>query len=169
VDGRLGRLPVASPAELHSGRIARDAAELAVSCTLPTRQVMFRAIGYASAEGEPATVALVHGDPSTRALPLVHVHVACLFGDAFGSLLCDCRRRLDRAGAAIAADGAGVVIYGKPEQPEPTTCACDGQLDAVLVAGLLRSAGVSRLRLLGADRNARLPRELRACGLEVVP
>jgi len=168
-DDRLGRLPVASPPELHAGRIARHADEVAVSCTLPTRDGMFRAVGYGPAQGEPVTVALVHGEPAARMLPLVHVHVACLFGDAFGSLLCDCRHELDRAAEAIAAEGAGVIVYAKPDQLLSATCARHQPLDPILVAGLLRAAGVGRLRLLGGDRATSLRDELRSCGLEVGP
>jgi GTP cyclohydrolase II len=97
----------------------------------------------------------------------VHIHVACLFGDAFGSLLCDCRRELDDAASAIVRDGAGVIIYAKPEEPAPVECARGEQIDGVLIAGLLRAAGVRRLRLLDDGRDARLRPALRACGLEV--
>jgi 3,4-dihydroxy 2-butanone 4-phosphate synthase / GTP cyclohydrolase II len=166
-DAPLSRLRLASPAELHSARIARHAAEMAVSCALPTRGGMFRALGYGPAAGEPATIALVHGEPATRALPLVHVHVACLFGDAFGSLLCDCRRQLDSAVDAIARDGAGVIIYAKPEQQAPAMCAHGEPVDAVLVAGLLRAAGVHRLRLLNGAHEAPLREELLRSGLEL--
>jgi len=166
-DDRLGRLHVASPPELHSGWIARHVGKLAVSCALPTRGGMFRAVGYGPAEGEPATVALIHGDPGARELPLVHVHVACLFGDAFGSLLCDCRRELDDAADAIARDGAGLIIYARPEQPVPTPCSRGRHVDSALVAGLLHAAGVHRLRLLDGGRDVRLRDELGSCGLEL--
>jgi 3,4-dihydroxy 2-butanone 4-phosphate synthase/GTP cyclohydrolase II len=168
-DDRLGGLHVASPPELHAGRIARHADELAVTCTLPTRDGMFRAVGYGPAAGGPATVALVHGDPATRKRPLVHVHVACLLGDAFGSLLCDCRGELDRAVEAIAADGAGVIIYAKPDQPLSATCARHQHVDSLLVAGLLGATGVQQLTLLQGARAAQLRDELRGCGLEVAP
>jgi 3,4-dihydroxy 2-butanone 4-phosphate synthase / GTP cyclohydrolase II len=121
-DEQLGRLQVASAAELQTGWIARRAGELSVSCALPTTGGMFRAVGYASVPGDPATVALIHGDPAARRMPLVHVHVACLFGDAFGSLLCDCRLELDAAASAIARAGAGVIIYAKPRQPTAAAC-----------------------------------------------
>lgn len=167
-DEQLRRLPVASSAELHSGLTARMAAASSVSCVLPTRDGMFRAVGYAPSEGRVATVALVHGDPATRDVPLVHVHVACLFGDAFGSLLCDCGRSLDRAASAIAQDGAGVIVYARPEQPTPGTCARGEPIDAALVAGVLRASGVHSLRLIDDGRGARLREQLRTCGLEVV-
>jgi 3,4-dihydroxy 2-butanone 4-phosphate synthase/GTP cyclohydrolase II len=164
---QLRRLPVASPGELYSGWISRRAGELAISCSLPTRGGMFRTIGYGATDDDPATVALVHGDPSACELPLVHVHIACLFGDAFGSTLCDCRGELDEAARIIVEAGAGVVVYAKPDQPVPVACARGQKIDAVLVSGLLRAAGVDRLRLLDDGRSARLRDELRTCGLEV--
>ncbi len=167
-DEQLRRLHVASSAELQSGLIARHAAELSVSCALPTRDGMFRAVGYTPSGSEAAaTVALVHGDPGARRMPLVHVHIACLFGDAFGSLLCNCGRALDRAANAIAQDGAGVIVYARPERPTPAACARGEQIDTALVAGVLRASGVHSLRLLDDGRDARLREQLRACGLEV--
>jgi 3,4-dihydroxy 2-butanone 4-phosphate synthase/GTP cyclohydrolase II len=166
-DAQLRRLPVASVAELQTGWFERRADELSVSCALPTREGMFRAIGYASGDDEPATVALIHGDPATRSMPLVHVHVACRFGDAFGSLLCDCRRELDSAASAIVRDGAGVIIYAKPRQHMQMTCVRDEPIDAAVVAGLLRAGGVCELRLLDDGRDTRLREELRRCGLKV--
>lgn len=167
-DERLRRLGIASPSELQSGWIARHAAERSVSCALPTRGGMFRAVGYAPSERDPTTVALIHGDPAGSKLPTVHVHVACMFGDAFGSLLCDCREELDSAAGAIERDGAGVIIYAKPEQPTSVGCMRDEPVDAALVAGLLRATGVHELRLLDASRRPRLRDELRTCGLTVL-
>jgi 3,4-dihydroxy 2-butanone 4-phosphate synthase/GTP cyclohydrolase II len=166
-DDQLRRLHVASPAELHTGWLARQADELAVSCALPTRSGMFRAVGYGPADVDPATVALIHGNPATDEFPLVHVHVACLFGDAFGSLLCDCRRELEEAASTIIRNGDGVIVYAKPAQSAPMVCARGLEIDPVLVAGLLRTTGVRRLRLLGDGDDPRLRDGLRTCGLEV--
>jgi 3,4-dihydroxy 2-butanone 4-phosphate synthase/GTP cyclohydrolase II len=163
----LRRLHVASPAELHSGWHARHADDLAVSCALPTRSGMFRAVGYGPVDADPATVALIHGNPATDEVPLVHVHIACLFGDAFGSLLCDCRRELDRAESTIIRNGAGVIVYAKLAQSAPMVCARTLEIDPVLVAGLLRTTGVRRLQLLDTRDDPRLRDGLRACGLEV--
>jgi GTP cyclohydrolase II len=128
---------------------------------------MFRAIGYASRDEDPATVALIHGDPAGRARPLVHVHVACRFGDAFRSLLCDCRTELDEAARAIVRDGAGVIIYARPRVPAAVVCVRDEPVDAEVVAGILRAEGVSSFRLLDDGRGTRLREELRGCGLKV--
>jgi 3,4-dihydroxy 2-butanone 4-phosphate synthase/GTP cyclohydrolase II len=166
-DDQLRRLHVASPAELHSGWLARQADELAVSCTLPTRSGMFRAIGYEPADGDLATVTLIHGNPASDDLPLVHVHIACLFGDAFGSLVCDCRRELDQAASTIIRNGVGVIVYAKPAQAAPALCARGLEIDPVLVAGLLRATGVHRLQLLDDREDPRLRDGLRTCGLEV--
>jgi 3,4-dihydroxy 2-butanone 4-phosphate synthase/GTP cyclohydrolase II len=167
LDAELSRLPVAGTGELLSGSISRDSNAMTVSCWLPTADGSFRAVGYEPAGGDRATVALVHGDPSSVPAPLAHVHVACLFGDAFGSLLCDCRATLQAATAAIIAEGTGVIVYATPADREPTKCARQKPIDAIVAAGLLRSAGIQRLRLFRTD--PRLAAALRRCGLEVDP
>lgn len=166
-DEQLGRLPVAYVAELQSGWIARHADEFSVSCNLPTKGGDFRAVGYAAAVEDPPTVALVHGDPAASERTLVHVHVACLFGDAFGSLLCDCRRELESAARAITHAGAGVIIYAKAKQPTVAACARQEPIDAASVVGLLRSVGVIDVRLLDDRGDTRLTDELRSYGMGV--
>lgn len=165
-DDQLRQLHVASPAELHSGRLARQVDELAVSCALPTRSGMFRAVGY-GADVDPVTVALIHGNPAGDESALVHVHIACLFGDAFGSLLCDCRRELEEAASTIIRSGDGVIVYAKPAQSAPRVCARGVEINPVVVAGLLRTTGIRRLRLLDDGDDRRLRDGLRTCGLEM--
>jgi GTP cyclohydrolase II len=56
-------------------------------------------------------IAIVLGEPD-RSLPvLVRVHSACLTGDLFGSLRCDCGDQLHNALAHLASEGAGVLLY----------------------------------------------------------
>lgn len=55
--------------------------------------------------------AVVYGDFAAATSPLVRVHSNCLTGDVFGSLRCDCGPQLHAAFTAIAAAGAGAVIY----------------------------------------------------------
>ena len=164
-DPRLRRLPHASSAELDSGAIERQAAVSAVSCDLPLRDGLFRAVAYTPSGDDAAMVALVYGDPAGQENPLVHLHVACLVGDAFGSLLCDCGRRLDAAAQAIVADGAGVIVYAKTDGSNPTICTRDRPVDLSLAAGLLRACGVRRLRLSAAS--GRLAGQLEARGLRI--
>ena len=64
--------------------------------------------------GGPAArdqVAVVVGDPDPSAPVLVRAHSACLTGDLFGSLRCDCGDQLNNALARMAAEGGGVLLY----------------------------------------------------------
>ncbi|GAG05521.1 unnamed protein product, partial [marine sediment metagenome] len=56
-------------------------------------------------------IALVKGDVAGRRDVLVRVHSACLTGDTFGSLRCDCGQQLQKAMGMIDKTGAGVVLY----------------------------------------------------------
>ena len=131
-----------SSAELRSHAVARETIELAVGCDLPTRDGRFRAIAFGPRESEPATVALVHGEPARHPDPCVHVHVACRLGDVFGSLLCGCRAELDAATERILAQGCGVIIYVPSPDAVQMTCARDQPVDVARVTGLLRAVGI---------------------------
>jgi GTP cyclohydrolase II len=64
--------------------------------------------------GGPAArdqVAVVVGDPDPAKPVLVRAHSACLTGDLFGSLRCDCGDQLDNALARLAEEGGGVLLY----------------------------------------------------------
>ncbi len=57
-------------------------------------------------------VALVLGEVGPPDQPvLIRAHSACLTGDVFGSMRCDCRAQLEAAMQAIAAEGRGIVVY----------------------------------------------------------
>jgi 3,4-dihydroxy 2-butanone 4-phosphate synthase / GTP cyclohydrolase II len=148
VGGRAAslRVPRAGVAELR----ARAEADRAVACRLPTTHGELRAVAQRATAGG-TMLALVHGDPATRARPLVSAHGACLLGDTLGSLLCDCRPRLDRALAGIVADGAGVVVYAKPGGGPRVACGRTTPADAPAVAGLLGALGIRTLRLGAGD------------------
>jgi 3,4-dihydroxy 2-butanone 4-phosphate synthase/GTP cyclohydrolase II len=121
-DDRLRRLP-AAPIDELCGRAVTGAARLgSIRCVLPTRLGDFQVVARAAADGGDVTVTLVHGDPAAQAEPLVHTHVACLLGDTFGSLLCDCHGRLEQAAAEIRDRGAGMLIYIKPAFDDPFAC-----------------------------------------------
>jgi 3,4-dihydroxy 2-butanone 4-phosphate synthase / GTP cyclohydrolase II len=60
-------------------------------------------------------IALVAGDLSANAKPLVRVHSECMTGDVFHSLHCDCGEQLDSAMRMIAEEGCGVLLYLRQE------------------------------------------------------
>jgi len=72
-----------------------------------TRFVLFR-----EGDGMREHVAIVIGNPEqwADAVP-VRLHSACLTGDLFGSLRCDCGEQLRASVAKIADSGGGVLLY----------------------------------------------------------
>lgn len=59
-------------------------------------------------------VSFVFGDIKNT-IPLVRIHSACLFGEAFHSIHCDCKFQLYSSMEKIAEYGSGVVIYAYEE------------------------------------------------------
>jgi len=160
------------------------------SADFPTRWGTFRIFGFQGEFREDGNetprveeaVALVMGDVHS-APPLVRIHSQCLTGDVFGSLRCDCRQQLEMALGMIAGEGAGVLIYEQQEGRGIGLMAKlqayelqDSGLDTVeanerlgfkadqrefaLPAEILKSLGVSRVRLLSnnPDKVAALER-----------
>ncbi len=70
-----------------------------------------RFVAYRSRDSLADHIAVVIGDPRPRDVPLVRLHSACLTGDIFRSLRCDCGEQLDTAIAAMAEAGGGVICY----------------------------------------------------------
>lgn len=74
-----------------------------------------RIIAYRPYDGGLEHLAIVIGepgsDPDKNAPALVRLHSECFTGDLLGSLRCDCGDQLRGAIQAIAADGAGVLLY----------------------------------------------------------
>jgi hypothetical protein len=79
---------------------------------------------------------------------IVRTHIACMLGDTFGSTLCDCRARLERATQEIVAAGNGVIVYVRPSSADPFSCPAGREPDRTLARRVLVDAG------LGADRLA---------------
>ncbi|MET0473427.1 MAG: 3,4-dihydroxy-2-butanone-4-phosphate synthase [Mycobacterium sp.] len=109
------QLPMITVAELveHRRRI-ESTAVLGASAAIPTDHGLFTAQTYTGADGIEHLV-LSHGDvcgaSASDAGVLVRIHSECLTGDVIGSRRCDCGAQLDAALAAIAGEGAGVLIY----------------------------------------------------------
>jgi 3,4-dihydroxy 2-butanone 4-phosphate synthase/GTP cyclohydrolase II len=78
---------------------------------LPTPYGEFRIVAYRNDVDDAEHVALVYGAVEGRRDVLVRMHSKCLTGDVFGSTRCDCGWQLQSAMRAIAASGAGVVVY----------------------------------------------------------
>ena len=155
---------------------------------LPTRHGEFTAHAYR--QGVQEHLALVMGDVQGREDVLVRLHSECLTGDIFGSLRCDCGEQLDRALAAIAEAGAGVLVYLRGHEGRGIGLSAkiqayalqDGGCDTVeanqrlglpvdarrfdVGARILADLGLSTLRLL--SNNPRKYAELDAYGLDVV-
>lgn len=56
-------------------------------------------------------VALIKGEIQPEDNVLVRIHRECFLGDLFGSQLCDCNHKLQRAREIITAEGKGVLLY----------------------------------------------------------
>jgi 3,4-dihydroxy 2-butanone 4-phosphate synthase / GTP cyclohydrolase II len=124
-DGSVARLPelerfakehgmlIGTIADLiaHRRVLEGKLVERVVESKIPTRHGWFRAVGYRSRLDGREHVAFVMGEIGDGSDVLTRVHSECLTGDVFGSLRCDCGTQLDRALAAVAAEGRGVVLY----------------------------------------------------------
>jgi GTP cyclohydrolase II len=67
---------------------------------------------YRDEQGQDDAVVLEHRpDRAAGGPPLVRVHSACLTGDTFRSLRCDCGPQLDRSLAAVSEAAWGILVY----------------------------------------------------------
>ena len=97
VDEVLRRLPI------HN---AVSAAGLPVAVSSAAHLEVFR-----PEDGGAEHYALRIGVPDADRPVLVRLHSACFTGDVLGSLKCDCGPQLQAAMAAMAQEGAGVLLY----------------------------------------------------------
>jgi 3,4-dihydroxy 2-butanone 4-phosphate synthase / GTP cyclohydrolase II len=123
-DGTMARVPqlkefcerhgfkMASVADLIRYRLKTERfIHRAAEGCVETEYGTFRTIAYASELNQEYHLALVRGDVAGRENVLVRMHSRCVFGDAFGSTMCDCGRMMRGALQAIASEGAGVLVY----------------------------------------------------------
>jgi 3,4-dihydroxy 2-butanone 4-phosphate synthase/GTP cyclohydrolase II len=78
---------------------------------LPNAHGLWQAYGYQHDIDGTEYLALTLGDVQAVDGVLTRLHSECLTGDVFGSQRCDCGAQLESSMAAIAAEGAGVVLY----------------------------------------------------------
>ena len=122
-DGTMARLPqlvefckthdlvLVSIADLVRYRRANERLVDPVSqARIPTKYGEFTGHVFRDFDGTEH-LALVRGQIMGADSVLVRVHSECLTGDILGSTRCDCGSQLEAALAAIAAEGAGVLVY----------------------------------------------------------
>jgi len=78
---------------------------------LPTKAGPARVYAYGVKYETQEPVAVVWGDPTKVAAPLVRLHSACFTGDLLDSLRCDCGEQLRMAAQMIGDEEAGVLVY----------------------------------------------------------
>lgn len=144
---------------------------------------------FRGGEGLRDQVAVIVGRPDLAKPVAVRLHSACLTGDLFGSLKCDCGDQLRGAVRLMAAEEGGILLYLDQEgrgtgiankirayklqakgydtydADEILGFGLDGRRFEV-AAGMLRQLGVSRVRLM--TNNPDKIESLRRAGLDVV-
>ncbi len=105
-------LEIISIEELIRFRRTREKlVERIAEADLPTRYGRFRIIGYGVKFETQEPIALVLGDLTKVAAPLVRLHSSCFTGDLLDSLRCDCGDQLHMALDMISREGTGVLVY----------------------------------------------------------
>ncbi len=117
----IARLSLPSEASIHRLRIdqvacpsspRRRGLEVVSRARVPlAEKIEASFVVFRGGRGLRDQLAILVGDPDpARAVPL-RLHSACLTGDLFGSLRCDCGDQLRGAVASMAAAGGGVLLY----------------------------------------------------------
>jgi 3,4-dihydroxy 2-butanone 4-phosphate synthase/GTP cyclohydrolase II len=147
-DGSMARLPDLVPyCERHGLKMITVAdliayrrrteklVERVVETALPTAFGEFRAVGYRALLDDSHHLAMVKGEVAGRDDVLVRLHAACLTGDVFHGITCDCHARLEESMELIEREGEGVLVYLSRSGHE---------LDALLAGPGGRGAGHDR-------------------------
>jgi GTP cyclohydrolase II len=66
---------------------------------------------FRGGDGFRDQIAVIIGDPAPKASVLARIHSACLTGDLFGSLKCDCGDQLRGTVRTMSKQGGGIVLY----------------------------------------------------------
>ncbi|MGE4062131.1 MAG: GTP cyclohydrolase II RibA [Rhodospirillaceae bacterium] len=101
----------ASAVDSFHDRAARDLS-IAVRTRVPLSDAEHAEfVVFRGGDGLRDQIAVVIGRPDPAKPVLTRLHSACLTGDLFGSLKCDCGDQLRLAVSEIAAHGSGVLLY----------------------------------------------------------
>jgi 3,4-dihydroxy 2-butanone 4-phosphate synthase/GTP cyclohydrolase II len=160
-----------------------------VDIDLPTHSGGFKLHAFKQTTNDQDHLALVKGAWEEDEAVLVRVHSSCMTGDIFGSFRCDCGLQLEKSMEMIEEAGKGVIVYMNQEgrgiglinklkayklQEEGYDTVeaniklgfQDDQRDYGIGAQILRSLGVSKMKLM--SNNPRKRTGLIAYGLEIV-
>ncbi|MFH1468895.1 MAG: 3,4-dihydroxy-2-butanone-4-phosphate synthase [Pseudomonadota bacterium] len=115
--GALHRLRVVTVEDIIRWRLRHErTVELVLQEVLPVRGLGdFDLRVYRTTLDSGLHFALSRGDLGGEEPPLVRVQTACLPGDVFHGLTCDCGAQLQASLEAIAAAGRGVLLYLHPD------------------------------------------------------
>jgi 3,4-dihydroxy 2-butanone 4-phosphate synthase/GTP cyclohydrolase II len=163
--------------------------EALVDIDLPTERGSFQLHAFKQTTNDQDHLALVKGEWKEDEAILVRVHSSCMTGDIFGSCRCDCGPQLEKSMEMIEKAGKGVIVYMNQEgrgiglvnklkayklQEEGYDTVeaniklgfQDDQRDYGIGAQILRSLGVSKMKLM--SNNPRKRTGLVGYGLEIV-
>jgi 3,4-dihydroxy 2-butanone 4-phosphate synthase / GTP cyclohydrolase II len=105
-------LKIVTVADLIEYRRRRERlVERVESVRLPTDRGEFQIVAYRELMTDKEHVALVKGEVAGHANVIVRVHSACLTGDVFHSIRCDCGRQPEHALERIEREERGVLLY----------------------------------------------------------
>jgi len=113
-DIRAGEILSIDIADIHAAGVenARQPERISEARVPLSDSEQSRFILYREADGLLEHVALMVGDPEQWPdTPALRMHSACLTGDLFGSLRCDCGEQLRSAVGTIADEGGGILLY----------------------------------------------------------
>jgi len=201
-DGTMARMPqleefgaehdlrIVSVADLIRYRLERDSLVQVVrdAPILLSENREWRAVVYENVVDAYQHLALVKGEVAGDREVLVRVHNACVLGDVFGNVTCDCGQRLNGSLDLIEEAGAGVVLYlhrdlrplpwmvdhhglAAPGTASPPLASDEVGMpptlrDFGIGAQILRDLGLSRIRVV--TNNPKKIKGLRGYGLDVV-
>lgn len=187
-----GEILTVDAAEVHDYVAAADVDVVAISeAPVPLAEAVdSRFVLFRESHGLQEHVAIMVGNPANWPDPLpVRLHSACLTGDLFGSLRCDCGEQLRGSMKLFGARGGGVLLYlaqegrgiGLRNKFRAYTLQ-DGGLDTIdadntlgfgpderrydVAARMLQSLGLKRIELL--TNNPEKMRAMEEAGITVV-
>lgn len=187
-DAPVVRVPVAAisayPAQRVAGLHIVSRATVPLEGAPDSEFVIFR-----GGEGLRDHAAVIVGRPDLSQPVAVRLHSACLTGDLFGSLKCDCGDQLRMTARHMSESGGGIILYldqegrgnGLASKIKAYRLQADGldtydadealgfdhdQRGFAFAADMLKQLGVSRVKIL--TNNPVKIAALEAAGLEVV-